>query len=70
MPLEFLVWNSPPLDFSRITVTVMLFRIAIIIIIIIAILNNITVTVILEKSSGGEFQTRNSSGMFYPYSSH
>ena len=39
-------------------------------IIIIVILININVTVILEKSSGGEFQARNSSGMVYPYSSH
>ena len=30
---------------------------------------NITVTGVLEKSSGGEFQARNSSGMAYPYSS-
>ena len=30
---------------------------------------NITVTGVLEKSSGGEFQARNSSGMVYPYSS-
>ena len=31
---------------------------------------NITVTIILVgKSSGGEFQARNSSGMVYPYSS-
>ena len=41
----------------------------IIIIIIIVMLINITVTVILEKSSGGEFQARNSNGMVYPYSS-
>ena len=40
-----------------------------IIIITIVILINITGTVILEKSSGGEFQARNSSGMVYPYSS-
>ena len=30
---------------------------------------NITVMGVLEKSSGGEFQARNSSGMVYPYSS-
>ena len=30
---------------------------------------NITVKGVLEKSSGGEFQARNSSGMVYPYSS-
>ena len=30
---------------------------------------NITFTAILEKSSGGEFQARNSSRMVYPYSS-
>ena len=30
---------------------------------------NITVTGILEKSSGGEFQAKNSSDMVYPYSS-
>ena len=30
---------------------------------------NITVMGILEKSSGGEFQARNSSDMVYPYSS-
>ena len=29
---------------------------------------NITVMSVLEKSSGGEFQARNSSGMVYPYS--
>ena len=39
------------------------------IIIIIIMLINITVTVILEKSSVGEFQARNSSGMVYPYAS-
>ena len=33
------------------------------------ILTNITGTVILEKSRGGEFQARNSSCMVYPYSS-
>ena len=40
-----------------------------IIIITIVIVTNITVTVILEKSSGVEFQARNSSGMVYPFSS-
>ena len=35
MPLEFLAWNSPPLDFSGITVPVILSKIIIIIIIII-----------------------------------
>ena len=34
---------------------------------IIVMLINITFTAILEKSSGGEFQARNSSGMIYPY---
>ena len=35
MPLEFLAWNSPPLDFpTRIIVTVILINITIIIIII------------------------------------
>ena len=34
MPLEFLAWNSPPLDFSRITVPVILIKITIVIIII------------------------------------
>ena len=28
---------------------------------------NITVMSVLEKSSGGEFQARNSSGMVFPY---
>ena len=41
----------------------------IIIIIIIVTLFDITVTVILEKSSRGGLQTRKSSGMVYPYSS-
>ena len=41
----------------------------IIIIITIVILINISGRVVLEKSSGGEFQARNSSGMVYPYSS-
>ena len=45
------------------TVTVII----IIIIIIIVMLTNINVTVIYEKSSGGEFQARNLSGMLYPY---
>ena len=35
MPLEFLAWNSPPLDFSRTTVPVILSKIIIIIMIII-----------------------------------
>ena len=35
MPLEFLAWNFPPLDFSRITVPVILSKIIIIMIIII-----------------------------------
>ena len=35
MPLEFLAWNSTPLDFSRITVTVILVTITIVITIII-----------------------------------
>ena len=39
------------------------------IIIIIVMLINIIVTDILEKSSGGEFQAKNSSEMVYPYSS-
>ena len=30
MPLEFLAWNSLPLDFSRITVPLILIKIAII----------------------------------------
>ena len=35
MPLEFLAWNSPPLDFpTRIIVTVILINITIIIVII------------------------------------
>ena len=38
MPLEFLAWNSPPLDFSRITVPVILIKITIVIIIIIIIM--------------------------------
>ena len=38
----------------------------IIIIIVIVNLINIAVTVFLEKSSGGEFQARNSSGMVSP----
>ena len=33
MPLEFFAWNSAPLDFSRIPVTVMLINIIVIIII-------------------------------------
>ena len=40
MPLEFLAWNSPPLDFSRIAVKVILINITIILIIIVIITNN------------------------------
>ena len=43
MPLEFLAWNSPPLDFSGITVPVILSKIIIIIIIIITIITTMTV---------------------------
>ena len=35
MPFEFLAWNSPPLDFSRINVPVILIKIRTVIIIII-----------------------------------
>ena len=35
MPLEFLAWNSPALDFSRIIVPVILIKTTIVIIIII-----------------------------------
>ena len=45
MPLEFLVWNSPPLDFSRITLPVILIKITIVIIIIIIIIIIITMIV-------------------------
>ena len=38
-----------------------------IIIITVLVLINITGTVIFEKSSGGEFQARNSNGMVYSY---
>ena len=38
MPLELLPWNSPPLDFSRITVKVILINITIIVIIVIVII--------------------------------
>ena len=38
MTLEFFAWNSAPLDFSRITVSVILVKITIIIIIIIIII--------------------------------
>ena len=41
MPLEFLAWNSPPLDFSRITLPVILIKITIVIIIIIIIITMI-----------------------------
>ena len=50
-----------------ITTIIIVTTITIIIIIIIVMLINITVTVILEKSSGGEFQARSSSGMMYLY---
>ena len=41
MSLEFLAWNSPPLDFSRIAVKVILINITLIlIIIVIMIINN------------------------------
>ena len=33
-------------------------------------IHDIKYTVILEKSSGGEYQARNSSGMVYPHLSH
>ena len=42
MLLEFLAWNSPPLDFSRITLPVILIKITIVIIIII-------ITMIVEQ---------------------
>ena len=35
IPLEFFAWNSPPLDFSRISVTIILINITIMIIIVI-----------------------------------
>ena len=44
MLLEFLTWNSPQLDFSRITVTVILINITI----IVTILKMITVIVITK----------------------
>ena len=44
MPLEFLTWNSPPLDFSRIRVKVILINITIIITIIITM---IVITIII-----------------------
>ena len=37
MPFEFLAWNSFPLDFSRMTVTVILIKITIIMTIVIII---------------------------------
>ena len=43
MSLESLTWNSPPLDFSRILVTVILINIAIIIMIIIIIIMIMTI---------------------------
>ena len=49
MSLEFFAWNSPPLDFSRIPVTVILINIIIMIIIMIVsmIIIKITITVII-----------------------
>ena len=44
MPLEFLAWNSLPLDFSRITLPVILVKIIIVIIIII-----ITITMTVKQ---------------------
>ena len=53
-----------------IIITIIIIVIVMLIIInIIVMLINITFTAILEKSGGGEFQARNSSGMVYPYSS-
>ena len=53
-----------------IIITIIIIIIVMLIIInIIVMLINITFTAILEKSGGGEFQARNSSGMVYPYSS-
>ena len=58
MSLEFLAWNSPPLDFSRIAVKVILISITIIIIIIITVImiinnnnnssNNIIIVLIIN----------------------
>ena len=45
MLLEFLAWNSPQLDFSRIIVPVILIKITIVIIIIIIIIIIITMIV-------------------------
>ena len=52
-----------------ITIIIIIIIVMLIIINIIVMLINITFTAILEKSGGGEFQARNSSGMVYPYSS-
>ena len=41
MPLEFFAWNFPPLDFSRITVPVIVIKITIVII--------ITITIIVKQ---------------------
>ena len=40
MALEFLAWNLPPLDFSRIAVKVILINITIVLIIIVIIIIN------------------------------
>ena len=40
MRLEFLAWNSPPLDFSRIAVKVILIKITIVLMIIVIIIIN------------------------------
>ena len=51
MPLEFLAWNSPPLDFSRIAVKVILINITIILIIIVMIIiknNNSSNSIIIR----------------------
>ena len=47
MPLEFLTWNSPPLDFSRVTVTVILINIIMIIIIITMVVIMIVITMVV-----------------------
>ena len=46
MPLEFFAWNSPPLDFSRITTTAILINMTKIIIMII-IITVIVITIII-----------------------
>ena len=51
MPLEFLAWNSPPLDYSRITLTVILIKITIVIIMIITMIvkhNNSSTNIIVR----------------------